>query len=94
MRTASERGSALPLYVGLVAVFLIFTASIVDVASLFLFRQHLQSAADQQALSRFNSGERTSGNTFEVQLCRTWQMPIKAIGLPTAQHVCARSAAR
>lgn len=94
MQIADERGSSLPLMLGFILLFLYFCVITTNASSAFLFRQHLQSNADQAAITRFQNGERTNGETFELELCREWQVPVKAIGLPTTQRICARSAAR
>jgi hypothetical protein len=91
---ADERGSSLPLYIGLIAVLLVFASAIVDASSLFLFQQRMQLRADQLVLNEYEHGQRTSGETLEIEECATWQAPLKAIGLPSSQQVCARSAAR
>lgn len=73
---------------------MLFAVLIVDASGSYLFQQRLQAIADQQALLQYQSGLRTSGETFEVEMCDTWQLPIKAIGLPTSQKICVKSAAR
>jgi hypothetical protein len=94
MPSAKDRGSMLPLFIVILATLLVASATIIDAGSLFLFRQHLQSRADQEAIFRFSAGERTSGSTLEVELCQIWNSPLKVLGLPTTQNVCAKSAAR
>ena len=94
MRLADERGSAMPLMVGFLLLFLYFSMITANAGSAFLFSKHLQAITDQEALRHFATGERTSGGTFEIEICRTWQAPFKAIGLPTEQKICAKSAAR
>lgn len=94
MALADERGSSLPLYIGLIAVLLVFAAAVVDASSLFLFQQRMQLRADQRVLNEYALGQRSVGETLELEVCATWQAPLKAIGLPSEQQVCARSAAR
>ena len=94
MQIADERGSTLPLMLGFILLFLYFCVITTNASSAFLYSEHLQATADQSALNSFQNGERTSGETFELELCRDWHLPVKAIGLPVTQRICARSAAR
>ena len=94
MRIVEDRGSAMPLLSGFLLLFLYFSIITVNSGSAFLFSKHLQSSADQEALKHFAEGERTSGGTFEFEVCKNWQAPLKAIGLPTEQRICTKSAAR
>ncbi len=47
---SGDRGSMLPLFLGLIAVSLVLCFGIAEFGSMFIFRQQIQSTADQVAL--------------------------------------------
>ena len=94
MVVAEERGSMIALFSLFVGVCLALSCLAINAGSAFLFKQRLQSEADQTVLQKFASADHVTGETEELVLCETWIAPLKVIGLPTAQKICADSAAR
>ena len=94
MVVAEERGSMIALFAVFVGVCLALSCLAINSGSAFLFKQKLQSQADQSVLQKFSSADHVTGETEELELCGTWLAPLKVIGLPAAQEICAHSAAR
>ena len=94
MQIAEERGSMMALLAVFVGACLALSCLAINAGSAFLFKQRLQSKADQKVLSLYASASHVEGETEEFSLCETWIAPIKVIGLSTAQAICAQSAAR
>lgn len=94
MAVAEERGSMIALFAVFVGVCLALSCLAINSGSAFLFKQKLQAQADQSVLQKFASANRVTGETEELMLCDTWIAPLKVIGLPAAQEICAHSAAR
>jgi uncharacterized membrane protein len=94
MAVAKERGSMIALFAVFVGVCLALSCLAINSGSAFLFKQRLQSQADQSVLQKFESANHAAGETEELVLCDTWIAPLKVIGLPATQEICAHSAAR
>ncbi len=94
MATAEDRGSMIALFTIFVATCLALSCLAINAGSAYLFKQRLQSKADQLVLSQYASAGHLAFETEELTLCENWVAPLKVIGLPAAQEICAHSAAR
>lgn len=94
MPTVNERGSMSALFVSFVATCLLLSCIAINSGSAFLFKQRLQSKVDQLVLADYEAANSTLGETQQRTLCETWTAPLKVIGLPNSQQICAKSAAR
>jgi hypothetical protein len=91
---ANQDGSMLPIFLVFVLLVFFIAASAANLTAVTLERQRLQSQVDQVALQNYRTGVFGLGQTAEAQRCVAYELPIKLIGLPTTQEICARSAAR
>jgi hypothetical protein len=84
----------LPLFVGFLVIVLWLAASAVNLSVIVLQQQRLQSQSDQEALTNHQRLNLAPGQTFELEKCSVFELPIKLTALPETQKICVRSAAR
>jgi len=94
VQIAEERGSMIALFAVFVGSCLALSCLAINAGSAYLFKQRLQSKADQMVLLKYANAGQVAAETEELTLCENWTAPLKVIGLPTTQQICAHSAAR
>ena len=92
--TAEDRGSMIALFTVFVASSLALSCLAINAGSAYIFKQRLQSKADQMVLLKYANADHVAAETEELTLCENWIAPLKVIGLPAAHEICAHSAAR
>lgn len=91
---AEDRGSMIALFTIFVGACLVLSCFAINAGSAYLFKQRLQSKADQLVLLKYANAGHVAAETEELTLCENWVSPLKVIGLPAALEICAHSAAR